>query len=234
MNRSTGEPLADWIRKRSLSLVAFGMFLLAMIGQAVAGRAHYNQEQADHGEPPVGMLEYLGTGEFGEATFENWESEFLQMAMFIFLTAMLVQVGSAESRKPEGEPGADEQAVDEPPERHRDDPDAPWPVRHGGIALSLYKRSLSLVLFVLFLISFAGHAAAGAADYNEEARAHGGEALSVLAYATSARFWFESFQNWQSEFLAVWAIAVLSIWFRQQGSPESKPVHVPYESTGSE
>ena len=226
--------LAVRIRDRSLGLVAFGCFLLALGGQVLTGWGAYNQEQRAHGEQVIGLAGYLGTGHFGEATLENWESEFLQMAMFIFLTAFLVQKGSAESRKPDGEPGADEQAVDEPPEWHRSDPDAPWPVRRGGLALSVYKRSLSLVLFILFVLCFIGHASFGATEFNQEARAHGGATVTLLGYMSNARFWFESFQNWQSEFLAVWAITVLSIWFRQQGSPESKPVHAPNQQTGSE
>lgn len=221
------------IRTRSLSLVAAGLFLVSMVGQVLTGQAHYNHDQEDHGQSRVALSDYLRTGAFGEATFENWESEFLQMAMFIFLTSFLVQRGSAESRKPDDEPGADEQPADEPAELHRNDPNAPWPVRTGGLALAIYKRSLSLVLFALFLAAFLGHAHFGVADYNEEALEHGGEAISLLRYVAGSRFWFESFQNWQSEFLSVWAVAVLSIWFRQEGSPESKPVHAPHEQTGS-
>ena len=226
--------MGKWMRDRSLSLVAFGLFLAAMLGQTLAGHRDYNQEQEDHGEAPVGVLQYMGTGTFAEATFENWESEFLQMSVFIFLTAILVQKGSAESRKPEDEEGADEQSVDEPPEAHRHDPDAPWPVRRGGVALAVYKRSLSLALFLLFIVTFVGHAAGGTAAANEEALQHGGERVSMLGYMATARFWFESLQNWQSEFLSVWAIAVLSIWLRQQGSPESKPVAAPHEQTGAD
>jgi hypothetical protein len=226
--------MRKWIHDRSLGLVAIGMFLLAMCGQVIAGRLEYNQEQADHGGEPIGLLSYLATGHFGEATFENWESEFLQMAVFIFLTAILVQKGSAESRKPEDEEGADEQATDEPPEWHRKDANAPWPVRSGGVALALYKRSLSIGLFLVFLLAFVGHAITGAAEAREEASEHGGELLTAWQYVRTARFWFESMQNWQSEFLAVWALTIFSIWLRQQGSPESKPVHAPHEQTGAE
>jgi hypothetical protein len=223
-----------WVRDHSLSIVALVLFALCMVGQALAGRAEFNQEQRDHHEEPISMGAYLTSGHFGEATFENWESEFLQMAVFIALTAFLVQKGSAESRKPPEEPDSEEQPEDERPEDHRRDPNAPWPVRAGGIYLAVYKRSLSLVLFILFAISFALHAVTGAVDYNQEARAHGGELLTTLQYLATSRFWFESLQNWQSEFLSVWAIAVFSIWLRQQGSPESKPVHAPYEQTGAD
>jgi hypothetical protein len=222
------------MKSHSLSVAAILLFLFSFLGQVLTGRADYNQDQEDHGEAPVSLAQYLGTGHFGEATLENWESEFLQMAVFIFLTAFLVQRGSAESRKPDDDPRAGEESFDEDPREHVGDPKAPWPVRRGGPALALYRNSLSIVLFVLFLLSFAGHAATGAAAFSEEEKAHGGEAVSAMGYMATPHFWFESLQNWQSEFLSVFAIAVLSIWLRQQGSPESKPVHAPHEQTGAE
>jgi hypothetical protein len=223
-----------WIKSHSLSVVAILLFLVAMVGQVLAGRADYNDDQQAHGEAPVSLLEYLGTGHFGEATFENWESEFLQMAVFIFLTAFLVQRGSAESRKPDDDPQAGKEPIDEDPHDHVGDPRAPWPVRRGGLALALYKNSLSIVLFLLFIAAFAAHAATGAVEYSQEQAAHGEPGVSALGYLATPRFWFESFQNWQSEFLSVWALTVLSIWLRQKGSPESKPVHAPHEQTGEE
>ena len=226
--------MGKWVRSHSLSLVAISLFLVAFVGQVLAGRAEYNQDHQSHGKEPVSLVQYLGTGHFGEATLENWESEFLQMAVFIFLTAFLVQRGSAESRKPEDDPEAGNEPVDEDPRKHRNDPNAPWPVRYGGLPLALYRNSLSIALFLLFVASFWGHAVTGAADYSEEQAAHGESGVGTLAYMRTARFWFESFQNWQSEFLAVFALTVLSIWLRQQGSPESKPVHAPHEQTGEE
>jgi hypothetical protein len=140
----------------------------------------------------------------------------------------LYQQGSSESKKHDG---SDE--VEEDPLAHRDDPDVPSPVRAGGWRLMLYKNSLSLAFLALFVASFVGHAAAGARKYNEEQRAHGRSAqLRAVDYMQTPQFWYESFQNWQSEFLAVLAIVVLSIRLRQWGSPESKPVHVPHSSTG--
>ena len=226
--------MRKWIRSHTLSLAAIILFALSMVGQVLAGRADYNDDQKAHGEQPVSLAKYFSTGHFGEATFENWESEFLQMAVFIFLTAFLVQRGSAESRMPYDDPKAGKEPFDEDPRKHRDDPNAPWPVRRGGLALALYRNSLSLVLFLLFLAAFAGHAVTGAAEYSQEQAAHGEPGVSALGYVGTPHFWFESFQNWQSEFLSVWAIAVLSIWLRQQGSPESKPVHAPHEQTGAE
>jgi hypothetical protein len=165
--------------------------------------------------------------------FENWESEFLQMGLYVFLTVFLVQRGSAESKKPEDELEDGPEEIDEDPAEHRNDPGAPWPVRRGGFVLKLYQNSLSLAFLVLFLVSFVGHAMGGAADYNEEQAIHGGPPVSTFGYMATSRFWFESFQNWQSEFLAVASIVILSIMLRQRGSPESKPVHAPTWQTGA-
>jgi hypothetical protein len=222
------------LRNNGLSLVAGALFILSLVGQAATGFAVHNQDQRDHHEREIGFGEYLTTGAFYEATFENWESEFLQMAAFIFLTAFLVQKGSAESRKPDGTPTGDGGESDDDPRAHAQEPGVPWPVRHGGVVLKVYENSLSLVLFIIFLLCFAGHAIGGAADYSQEQLAHGGQAVTALGYLGTPRFWFESLQNWQSEFLSVLAIVLLSIVLRQRGSPESKPVHAPHSATGAE
>jgi hypothetical protein len=221
------------LHDHSLSIAAFFLFLCSFAGQVTTGRADYNQDQRAHGEAPVSTMAYLHTGHFGEATLENWESEFLQMALFVFLTAFLVQRGAADSRKPKGEATAADRSRDDPA-RHRRDPGAPWPVRRGGLALALYRNSLGIVLALLFIAAFWGHAMTGAVEYSQEQLAHGEAATNTLGYMTTARFWFESFQNWQSEFLAVLTLTLLSIWLRQQGSPESKPVHAPHAQTGAE
>ena len=218
-----------FVRENSLSLVAFGLFFLTFIvGQSLAGQRTYNEEQKDRGEEPVGYTEYLTTAHFGEATFENWESEFLQMGAYVLLTVWLRQKGSAESKPLEGE-----DPVDEDPRKHRDDPNAPWPVRRGGLAAGLYRNSLSIAFFTLFLLSWWLHAVTGAHQYSSEQEALGGQPVDTFGYVTRSQFWFESLQNWQSEFMAVGAIVVLSIFLRQQGSPESKPVHVPHSETGT-
>jgi hypothetical protein len=222
------------LRNHSLSIVAAVLFVLSLGGQAATGFAVHNQDQKDHNQPEIGFGEYLMSGAFYEATFENWESEFLQMAAFIFLTAFLVQKGSAESRKPDGSPTGDGGESDDDPRAHAHEPGVPWPVRQGGLALKVYENSLSLALFVAFLLCFAGHAAGGAAEYSQEQLEHGGKPVSMLAYLGTSRFWFESFQNWQSEFLSVLAIVLLSIVLRQRGSPESKPVHAAHSDTGAE
>jgi len=140
-----------------------------------------------------------------------------------------VQKGSAESKPVGGDP-----ALDADPREHRHDPAAPWPVRQGGWVLRLYENSLSLVLLTLFALSFTGHLVTGAHSYSAEQAAHGEPGVSAFGYLFRSQFWFESLQNWQSEFLAVGSLVVLSVYFRQRGSTESKPVHAPNVKTGTE
>lgn len=217
------------LRQNALSLAMFVLFIIPLVGQSFTGELVYNQEQRDHGEPEVSYSGYLKTGHFVEAVFENWESEFLQMAMYVVLTAMLIQKGSAESKKGDG---TDPQ--DEDPRQHQADRDVPAPVRKGGLVLRFYEHSLSIALFALFAVSFFLHAAGGAKEYSAQQLTHGGKAVTMLEYMTTSRFWFESLQNWQSEFLAMFAIIVLSIFLRQRCSAESKAVHAPHYATGTD
>jgi hypothetical protein len=221
---------SNTLRNNGLSIAWTVLFLGFLGGQALAGHRVYNDEQRQHGEQPVAFGSYLGTGHFGEAVFENWESEFLQMGMFVILTAFLFQKGAAESKDPE----KDHEPVDEDPRNHRGDPDAPGPVKRGGLVLKLYENSLSIALIALFLASFALHAVTGSHEYSAEQTQHGEPAAGVMDYVTSSQFWFESFQNWQSEFMSVAALTLLSIWLRQRSSPESKPVHKPHGETGTD
>jgi hypothetical protein len=213
------------LRNNALSLVMFGAFLVFWAGQAVTGWRHENHERARHDQAPATLGQYLMSGEFVEATAENWESEFFQMAAFVFLSAFLVQRGSAESKKPEG--------PEEHPERKRSHRNVPGPVRRGGVLLHLYNHSLGLAFTGLFLVSFAAHAWGGLRAANEAAQAHGRPPQTLGQFLGSATFWFQSLQNWQSEFLSVGAIVVLSIFLRQKGSPESKPVAAPHWQTGT-
>jgi hypothetical protein len=218
------------LRENGLSLVLFALFFVFLIGQSIAGWMEYNEAAREHEERVLGFLPYLATGHFWEALFENWESEFFQMAAYVGLTTCQYQKGSAESRKFPAE--GEENPEDADPNVARDQPDAPAPVKAGGWILILYEQSLTLGLGLLFLVSFWGHAVAGANNYSQEQIAHGQQAVSTFQYLGTARFWFESMQNWQSEFLAVFALVVLSIWLRDRGSPESKPVAAPHSQTG--
>ena len=157
-----------WLRDRALTLVLMAMFLLFLAGQMITGFYEYNATQREHGEQAVTVSGYLATGHPWEALFENWESEFLQMAVFVLLTTCLVQKGSPESRRP----GVTE-SVDIDPRDFADDPRAPWPVRRGGWVLLLYEHSLGLAFVVLFLVSWAGHAAGGFAEYAADQVEHG-------------------------------------------------------------
>jgi hypothetical protein len=219
--------LSRFVYENGLSLVATALFVVSFAGQILTGRSVYNEEQRDHGEAEVGVVDYLRTGAFVEATAENWESEFLQMGLFVVLTVFLYQRGSSESKDIEGP-----ETVDQRPEEARGERDAPWPVRRGGVALALYKHSLSVALFALFAVSLALHAAGGAAEYSEEQQQHGGAPVTALGYLATSRFWFESLQNWQSEFLSVAVLVLLSIWLREQGSAQSKPVAAAHGDTG--
>jgi hypothetical protein len=221
-----GEVMRRILYENSLSLVMFGLFLLTVVGQIGTGWHEYNEDQKEHHQAPVALTKYLGSGHFVEALFENWESEFLQMGLYVLLTVHLRQKGSSESKKLD-EP----ESVDADP-RASQNPQAPGPVHKGGWILVLYQNSLCIVLFLLFLISFGLHAMGGAVEYNQEQFEHGQSTVTVLEYLKTSRFWFESFQNWQSEFLSIGALVVLSIFLRQKGSPESKPVDASNDETG--
>jgi Domain of unknown function (DUF6766) len=215
------------LRDNSLSIVLFGLFAIFLVGQSLTGWRAYNQQQREHHEATVGFGTYLTTGHFAEATFENWESEFLQMASYVLLTIWLVQKGSSESKPPGGDP-----AKDADPRSVSDLGQAPGPVRRGGWQLTLYENSLGIALALLFVLSFLLHALGGAREYNADQVAHGRQAVSTMEFVTTSTFWFQSFQNWQSEFVAVGSIVVFTIFLRQRGSPESKPVAASHRDTG--
>ena len=168
--------MKEKLRDHGLSLALFGFFIVFQFGLSVVGQRQHNQQQIQHGQPVLSYLEYVTSADYLEATMENWESEFLQMFAYVILTAFLFQKGSAESKdldKPE--------AVDRDPRQARNKKDAPWPVRRGGVVLKLYENSLSLALFLLFVISFILHAVGGARRYSEQEIAHGGQAVTALA-----------------------------------------------------
>lgn len=217
--------LSGWIRDRALTIVLMAMFLFFLSAQVVTGFWEYNDERTSNGREVIALPAYFLTGHLWEAVFENWESEFLQMAVFILLTTCLVQKGSPESRQPDTE-----EASDADPRAFADEPGAPWPVRRGGWVLRVYENSLGLAFVLLFLLSWAGHAWGGFRAFVEEQAENGQRVPGFTEYLTLPRFWFESFQNWQSEFLAIASMVWLAVYLRQRHSPESKPVHVSYDS----
>ena len=219
MRRAILEGVKRLLRHNGLSIVLLVIFLACWVGQAVAGRADFNSDLTEHGRSPVRFAPYLLTSHFWQATAENWESEFLQMGMFVVLTKHLFQKGSSESKDPDGT-----NSVDEDPNDHRDAPNAPWPVRHGGWVLAVYQRSLSITFFALFAISVGLHLWAGNLSYQVEQTLGGQPTPTLGDYFLGGRFWFESMQNWQSEFLSILAMVVLSVYLRERCSPESKPV----------
>jgi len=206
-----------------LTISLFGCFLVSQIGLSVVGLHQLNHQQLWHHQPLVSYIDYLHSMDFLETTMENWESEFLQMFVYVIFTASLFQRGSAESKAP-GKPDD----VDADPRLAALKPTTPWPVKRGGVVLKIYENSLSTALFLLFSISFFLHAVGGAAAYSDEQQLHGGHAVSTWQYFATAQFWFESLQNWQSEFFSIGMMVLLSIFLRQRGSPESKPVAAPH------
>jgi len=217
-----------WIHEHGLLLANAGLFLVFFVGMALSGARAYSANQLEHHQAAVSLWSYLHTGDFVEATFENWESEFLQMGMYIVLTAYLFQRGSSESKPLDGDSPQDADPRDADLRKP-----VPWPVRRGGVVLTLYENSLASLFFVLFAASIALHAAGGASAYSADQQAHGQPTVSVWGFVHTSQFWFESFQNWQSEFLAVAVIVGGSVYLRQRGSAESKPVAEPHHTTGA-
>jgi len=212
--------MKTFLRDNGLTIALVALFLFSVLGMIWSGHAAYNKELTDHGSPALGLVAYMGSGNFLSALFENWESEFLQMSAYVMLTAMLFQRGSAESRNP-----------DDP---DRPDDEIPLATRRRNPILSwLYSYSLGIALAVLFLLSFVLHVWGSLIATNDEALRHGGELQSMGSYLLDAQLWFESFQNWQSEFMSTAVLVVLSIFLRHKGSPESKPAAATNEETGA-
>ncbi|MFZ5656475.1 MAG: DUF6766 family protein [Pseudomonadota bacterium] len=215
-----------FLARNGLSLAFLLLMLLSVLGHALTGWRASNQEREQHGQPPEALTEYVGGGHFLGTLFENWESEFLQMGLFVLLTAFLRQKGASESRPLDP---SEEPEPDPVPYAQR-----PWPVRKGGAWRRAYEHSLSGALLLLFVGSFFAHLYFSWKRHLEEQLQHGEQALqSMWQYLAGSEFWFESFQNWQSEFLAVVALVVLSIFLREKDSTESKDVEAPHAQTGA-
>lgn len=215
------------LRENGLTLVLLMLFSGTIVGQLIAGWHVALSDAARHHQPALTLAEYTISSEFLSSVFENWESEFLQMSAYVVLTAVLYQKGSAESKDPAAPPR------DHDLEDQSAKPGAPQILRKGAFWRALYARSLGIALAILFLISFAFHWTQSAKAAAQEALEHGEMPLSALEYLRDPQLWFESFQNWQSEFLSTAILVVLSIFLRQRESPESKGVAAPHDQTGT-
>jgi len=217
------------LRANALSLAFGAVFLITLVGQALSGVADLNQQQVANGLEPVSLLDYVTSSSFGVDVMENWQSEYLQFFLYIFATVWLVQRGSSESKKPgeEGPESEEEQKIG----RHADE-DSPGWARVGGWRTAVFARSLGLLMGGLFLLTWAASSIAGWAAYNSDQLGQRQDPVSYLGYLSAPDFWNRSFQNWQSEMLAVGSMAVFSVYLRQRGSPESKPVGAPHAVTG--
>ncbi len=219
--------MAKLFKNNGLTIVLMLLFLGSLLGHWLTGVRFENEELMRHGEAPISAIAFLSDPQFLSTVFENWESEFLQMSAFVVLTTFLFQKGSAESEDPatpprDGRLSAISDRGAAPATSHKR-PATRW----------LYAHSLGTALLVLFIISFVLHWLFSAQLAAEEAAQHGSAAVTYGQYLTSPQLWFESFQNWQSEFLSTAVLVVLSIWLRQMNSPESKPVAAPHGQTGT-
>jgi hypothetical protein len=219
------------LRDNSLTLVFGVLCLLALVGQALSGVAQYNSQAVADGADQISLLAYLGTSDFAVDVAENWQSEYLQFLLFIVLTVWLVQRGSPESKELDqvGTESDEDQRVGEHAK-----PESPAWAKVRGWRLGVYSNSLGLVMGALFLGSWTAQWIAGSSAYNEEQLRQLEQPVSLTGYLATADFWNRTMQNWQSEFLAVASMTALSIYLRQRGSPESKPVGAAHADTGVE
>jgi hypothetical protein len=218
-------------RENGLSLVFLAFFLAAVAGQAIAGWDEFNNEAIAHSEATIALGRYLVSSSFGNALLENWQSEYLQFSLYILLTVWFLQRGSPESKeldKAGGESDSD-QLIGEHARPH-----SPRWAKAGGVRTRLYSNSLLIVMGTIWLLSWFGQSVTGWSEYNADQITHHQPTVNWLGYLGTANFWEATLQNWQSEFLAVGSMAVLSIYLRQRGSPESKPVGAAHDATGVE
>jgi hypothetical protein len=225
--------MSRFVRDNSLSIFFLSIFLLALLGQAIAGHDAFNEEQAEHGDATIGFWGYVTSSSFIQAVTENWQSEYLQFALFAAATVWLLQRGSPESK--ELDQAGRESERRQKLGRHADAGSPAWARLSGGFRRWLYSNSLLVVMAAIFLASWAAQSLSGWNAFNDDARQHGEVTVSWFSYIGSSDFWEATLQNWQSEFLAVGSFAILTIFLRQRGSPESKPVGAStLDSTGQE
>jgi hypothetical protein len=227
-----------FVRNTSLSLFFLALLVLSLVFQAIVGHDLYNDEEASHAamnheEPQlISLGRYVFTSHFGNAVMENWQSEYLQFSLFVLATIWLLQRGSTESK--ELDKAGRESEKDQMLGEHAQQNSPAWAKLDGGLRRWIYSNSLLLVMGLIFIASWFAQSVTGWSEFNADAAEHGEQPLSWLGYIESSDFWFATLQNWQSEFLAVGSMAVLSIYLRQRGSPESKPVGSPHTATGVE
>jgi hypothetical protein len=220
-----------FVRDHSLSLFFLVIFLAALVGQAIAGHILHNEDATAHGEETISIWRYVVSSDFGQAVMENWQSEYLQFMLFMLATVWLIERGSPESKEP-GKQGREtlkeqkigEHALEESPE---------W-AKARGIKAFIYSNSLLIVMSIIFFGSWFAQSVTGWSEFNEQQTAHNEQTVSWLSYIGSADFWEATLQNWQSEFLAVGSFVAITVFLRQRGSPESKPVGTPHDATSVE
>jgi hypothetical protein len=214
----------SFLYRNGLSITFLILMIFSFMGQIYTGWKEHNDFLADYGVAAFPLSRYLSSGHFIQATFENWESEFFQMGLFVIFTIFLRQKGSSESKS------CDDEMCD--PKELIAKPDSPWSVKKGGMYLAFYKHSLSIILFLLFICSFVLHWYGSWLDFNEKQSLENKPLKAFLEFIDNKKLWFESFQNWQSEFLSIFAIIFLSIYLRQIGSSQSKAVNDAHDKTG--
>jgi hypothetical protein len=219
-----------FLRDNALTLFFLALMAMALVGQALSGHARYNDQQLANGGHPISLPAYVTSADYAVDVAENWQSEYLQFFLYIVVTVWLVQRGSPESKTPRdiGTESDERQRVG----RHARAESPAW-ARAGGLRRILFSRSLGMAMGTFFLLSWLAQSVAGRAAYNGERLAQYQDAVSWMGYAGSADFWNRTFQNWQSEFLAIASMTALSIYLRQRGSPESKPVGGTHGETGT-
>ena len=226
-----------WLREQGFSLFFLALFLGSLVGQAIAGHGAYNDDEVDlsrlTGDEPdtISFGRYLTSSHFWQAVTENWQSEYLQFTTFLIITIWLVQKGSVETKKP-GDEGRESDQKQKVGGYAQDDSPAWAKVR--GLRLKIYENSLLLVMGVIWVASWFAQSVTGWSVYNAEQLDHEDQKVSWLTYLGRPEFWEQTLQNWQSEFLAVGSMAVLTIYLRQRGSPQSKPVGAPHDATAIE
>jgi hypothetical protein len=226
-----------FLRDNSLSLGFLALFLGALVLQAISGHALYNDEEVTHAQllnqqpETLSLGRYVVSSSFGQAVMENWQSEYLQFSLYILGTVWLLQRGSPESKPLDkaGRESDEEQKVGEYASA-----DSPLWARVGGLRTRIYENSLLLVMGSIWLGTWFAQSVTGWSTYNADQIQHKASEVSWLGYVGTADFWQDTLQNWQSEFLAIGSMAVLSIYLRQRGSPESKPVGTPHTATSIE